>query len=223
MGSMDHQKLSALTLPADLDAELRRELEANGRPVRLAADQTFLEEGGAVDHFAMVGSGSLRVFKSSPEGRAITLYHVVPGECCMVNVLCLLSDRRSPATAVAEVDSDALIYPAQDFRRWIADRVAMRRFVFAMLADRVAAMMTQIEEVAFRRMDQRLAAYLMNRSHPDGSGILAVTHEAIASDLGTAREVVSRLLKSFEQAGALRLGRGEIEVTDPGLLGGLVE
>ncbi len=203
--------------PMGLPPALVSQLREHGRTARLAAGDMYLREHAAVETFALVRSGALRVFKTGESGREITLYGVGPGECCTVNVLCLLSGRPSPAAATAETDVEAIVYPRSLFLRWMADHEAMRAFVFGILADKVGDMMTLIEEVAFQRMDRRLAAYLVERGGAAGS-VLECTHETVAADLGTAREVVSRLLKTFEQRGLVSLARGRIRIVDPAAL-----
>lgn len=200
--------------PEGLPPALLSQLREHGRTARLAAGDMYLREHAAVETFALVRSGVLRVYKTGENGREITLYGVGPGECCTVNVLCLLSGRPSPAAAAAETAVEAVIYPRSLFLRWMAEHEAMRAYVFGILADKVGDMMALIEEVAFQRMDRRLAAYLVERGSAAGSA-LECTHETVAADLGTAREVVSRLLKSFEQRGLVSLGRGRIRIEDP--------
>lgn len=203
--------------PEGLPPVLLAQLREHGRAVRLAAGDTYLRERAAVESFALVRSGVLRVFKTGENGREITLYGVGAGECCTINVLCLLSGQPSPAAAAAETAVEAIIYPRRLFLDWMAEHEAMRSFVFGILADKVGDMMALIEEVAFQRMDRRLAAYLVERGSAAGSA-LECTHETVAADLGTAREVVSRLLKSFEQRGLVSLGRGRIRIEDPAAL-----
>lgn len=187
-----------------------------GKRVRLEAGTHFLRPGGEVDLFAVVEEGSLRVFTAGMEGREITLYNVDPGECCLINVLCLISGMNSPAYAVADEPLTAVAFPRSNFLHWLAEREDVRQFVFGIMAGRVTGMMALVEEVAFQRLDCRLAAYLLQRS-PAGD-TLTLTHEAVAADLGTAREVVSRLLKAFERQGAVRLSRGAITLQDRGVL-----
>jgi CRP/FNR family transcriptional regulator len=200
------------TLPEFLDRERRR----SGQRVTLEPGQFFFHAGHHLEHFAVLETGSLRVFTMGANGREITLYCVEPGECCMVNVLSLISGTASPATAVAEAPVTAVVYPRRIFLDWIEQREDLRRFVFGIMASRVASMMTLVEEVAFQRLDCRLAGYLLGKA--SGGQVIELTHEAIAADLGTAREVVSRLLKSFERQEALSLSRGRVQVRNADFL-----
>jgi CRP/FNR family transcriptional regulator len=198
--------------PRDVPRFIRDETPRAGRRVQLDAGQHFLRPGADVDTFALVEQGVLRVYTAGLSGREITLYNVEPGECCLINVLCLISGLKSPAFAVADEPLTAVAFPRSVFRHWIAEREDVRQFVFGVMAGRVAGMMALVEEVAFQRLDCRLASYLLQRG-ADGDA-LALTHESVAADLGTAREVVSRLLKAFERQGAVSLGRGCIELRD---------
>ncbi|MEZ4388153.1 MAG: Crp/Fnr family transcriptional regulator [Candidatus Krumholzibacteriia bacterium] len=206
------QRLPAPRMPDFLlDAASR-----GGQRVQLDAGRFFIHCGQDVDVFAVVLRGSLRVFVAGENGREITLYGVEPGECCMVNVLCLISGTASPAAAVVDEPVEAVLFPRKAFLEWLHQRADLREFVFGVMACRVTSMMALVEEVAFQRLDCRLAGYLCQRA---GSGeTIQTTHEAVAADLGTAREVVSRLLKSFERRGAVSLARGSITVREPGFL-----
>ena len=199
---------------------LRTEIHDAAAIVSLAAGEYFLREGDSCAHFAILVSGKMRVFKLAESGHEITLYHVGPGEACPLNVACILSDRPVPAMACVEEAVDAVVVPAETFRRWIAEHESLRTYVFQMFSTRLSEVMSLVEEVAFRRMDQRVARRLTELS-ARGNGTqhaIETTHADLASDLGTAREVVSRLLKEFERLGAITLSRGKIEIRDAGLL-----
>ena len=188
--------------------------------VKLPAGAYFLREGDACDQFAVLASGRMRVFKLAESGHEITLYHVGAGEACPLNVSCILSDRPVPAMAQVEEEVEALTIPAPVFRRLIAEHESLRASVFTMFAGRLTEVMSLVEEIAFRRMDQRVARRLQELLHSGDSlkSGVEITHAEIAADLGTAREVVSRLLKDFERLGAIQLSRGRIMLRDAGLL-----
>ncbi|HOX24387.1 MAG TPA: Crp/Fnr family transcriptional regulator [Candidatus Krumholzibacteria bacterium] len=205
--------------PPAMPEFLNREIRRCPRRARLQVGQTFLCTGDDVDVFAVVVTGSLRVFTAGGTGREITLYSVGPGESCMINALCLIAGASSPVTAIAEEPVEAVLFPRRVFVDWLAERPDVRAFVFGDVAARVGSMMALIEEIAFQRLDCRLAGYLYQRSaRAAADDEIATTHDAIAGDLGTAREVVSRLLKSFERQGAIALGRGAIRVRNPEFL-----
>jgi CRP/FNR family transcriptional regulator, anaerobic regulatory protein len=217
--------LAKIPLFQSASPSLRAEMQDACSVVRLEAGEYFLREGDSCAHFAIVVSGKMRVFKLAESGHEITLYHVGPGEACPLNVACILSDRPVPAMARVEDPVEALVVPAAEFRRWIAEHESLRTFVFQMFSTRLSEVMSLVEEVAFRRMDQRVARRLGELfGREDGaSGTIEITHADLAGDLGTAREVVSRLLKEFERLGAIGLSRGRILLRDPQRLRELAE
>jgi len=205
---------------ANAPAELRREVSEAAVPARLPQGTVFFHEGDLVSQFAVVHSGRIRVYKLAESGRAITLYHVNPGEACLLNMSCLLADARCPATAEAEIDSEVLTFPAAAFRSWIAKHEALRQYVFHLYSTRLTGVLQLVEEITFRKMDQRLAGHLeslFSKQAPPAATI-EVTHAQIAEELGSAREVISRLLKEFERLGAIRLARGRIDLESSTLL-----
>lgn len=198
----------------------RQEMSSAGRMVTLQQGATYIADGSRTDIIALVGDGNLRVFKTSESGREITFYGVGPGEFCMLNLLCVLTGICAPASARVEETVTAVVFNGDDFRRWIGTEPSIRNHVFAMLTSSVAETMSLVEEIAFKKMDVRLAGYLCSHM-PSGAvdgAHLDTTHEAISLELGSAREVISRLLKEFERQGAVTLSRGCITVKDAGLL-----
>ena len=176
------------------------------------AGAMLFEEGTPCRGFPLVLTGGVRVARGSPDGRTIELYRVTPGEMCVVSTSCLFG--QVPLTAhgrTTEVTDLALLSPT-GFERLCND-AAFRRYAFGTFADRLADLMALAEAVAFQRLDQRLAQTLLGRG-----SVIASTHQALADELGTVREIVTRLLRRFEQQGWVRLGRERIEVADPSAL-----
>lgn len=172
-------------------------------------DLQVYRDGDACAAIAFLLSGDIRVYKTGEGGREITLYEIGRGETCILNASCILSNLSYPAQAVAMEAGEMLLIPANDFRRLVADYEEMRNFVFNILSQRLAEVMALVEEIAFGRMDRRLMDYIVEKS---GDNRLAATHQKIADDLGTSREVVSRLLKDFERKGRIMLSRNLIEL-----------
>ncbi len=195
-----------LHLPAPLATEVARQ----ALPMRAPAGTVLFDAGVACQALPLVLSGSIRVSKRAENGREIRLYGVHPGELCIVTVSCLLGASAYPATGIAETEVSALALPRPLFLRLTAEHAPFRDGVFGLFADRLTGLMALVEEVAFHKLDQRLAAWLAAR----GPTILA-SHQLIAQELGSVREIVSRLLKQFEELNYVRLGRERIEVLDP--------
>lgn len=201
-------------------ADFRAEFEANASHVQLETGKHFCLEGEKFCGFALIGDGRLRVYKLARTGRQITLYQVGGGETCVIDMLCTVMDIPSPASAVAHTDVAAVVVPPELFRRWIRERELLRNYVFNTLASRLVGLMSLVEQVAFEKMDRRLAAFLLSSLGPGDpeARSLEMTHEAIAAELGSAREVISRLLEEFERRGGVALSRGRVTLTNPGVL-----
>lgn len=166
-------------------------------------------EGDSCSGIAFLLSGSIRVYRCSEAGREITLYEIGSGETCILNASCILAEKPYPANAVTLTEGEFLLIPAGSFRRMLGVHELLRNMVFSLLSDRLGDIMELVNEVAFRRMDLRLMEYLIEKSV---HGQLLSTHQKIASDLGTSREVVSRILKEFERQGKIALNRNEINL-----------
>ena len=164
-------------------------------------------EGDACRGIAFLVSGDVRVYKISETGREITLYEIGPGETCILNASCILSNNKYPANAVTTSSGEMYMLPAKDLKRMISGHEAVREYIFSIFSYRLTSVMTLLEEVVFSKMDERLKDYLVEKSEDN---ILHTTHMEIANDLGTAREVISRLLKDFERKGHVKLGRNTI-------------
>jgi len=196
------------------DSVLMSELIPVATAASLRHGHSICHEGDSCGHLALLTSGSARVFKLAESGREITLYRIEPGECCILTASCMLSRRAFPANAAVDSDLDAVLVPESQVLKWMGSSKSWQQFLWNLLAERLADVIGLVEEVAFRRMDQRLAEYLAEHARDKGP-VLQATHHQIAADLGTSREVVSRMLKDFELRGLLRLSRGRIELADP--------
>ena len=204
---------------------LRNGLLENASPATLGSGEHFFETGQCCSHIALVGGGSVRVYTRGESGREITLYHVRPGETCPINLVSGLLNIEVPASAIVEDDLNGAVLPVAVFRSWLDADESIRRYVLEALAVRFANVVSLVGEITTRRVDRRLAQFLLNRFETSGAQPRAVemTHERIAGELGTAREVVSRLLSEFERNGAVTLGRGRIQLREESVLRGQFE
>ena len=173
----------------------------------------LFQNGDDCKAYVLVISGSVRVQKIDPNGHEIVLYRVEEGQSCMLTTTCLLGKHCYPAEGIAETDVDMIVLPEQSFDSALAESAGFRKFVMSNIGTRIADLMLLLEDVAFGRMDARLARFLIQKAEAE-SGTLVFTHKQIAVELGTAREVVSRLLKTFERQGLVLLSRNQIELTD---------
>lgn len=217
MGNVDRlDTLNGFAFYRQAPAAFQATIATWAEPISVAAGADLFREGDVCRDLAFVGTGSMRVFKTGETGREITLYHVEAGQTCLVNMLSVLADEPAVAAARADVPTEAVVIPAAAIRDWVKTTDAMRDYAIATMAERLVDVMTLFEEVAFAKMDARLAAFLLHRF---ASGpFMAATHEEIAAELGTAREVVSRLLKELARTGAIEVGRGRLELRDESVL-----
>ena len=200
-------------LLAALPAEDRQILAARAAEVVLPAGTTVFAPGLAAQNFLLVLDGRLRVQQVSPSGREIVLYRVTGGETCIMTTACLLSDESYAAEGITETEVKAIAIPKAAFEEAIARSSGFRRLVFSDYSQRISDLMHVVEEVAFERLDKRLAQRLLDLAGPDGA--VRATHQDLASELGTAREVVGRQLKELERRGWVALARGRISLEQP--------
>ena len=203
---------------ASISQSFRAELLRSAEGVSLPRGAYYFEEGQYCGNIALLGAGDIRVFKRGENGREITLYHVEQGETCILTASCLLSQSIYPASAVVEKTAQAVVFPAGIFRDWVTRNDEVRKFVFSSMAQRIENVLTLVGEITFRKMDDRLRLFLRERiENAADKRTIQMTHEEIAMELGTAREVVSRLLKELERKGLLEQSRGLI-MSQPGKL-----
>jgi CRP/FNR family transcriptional regulator, anaerobic regulatory protein len=209
------QRLIALyPVLASLDAgERDGVLSAHAQSAQVERGTLLFEEHQPCRGFPMVLSGCVRVARGNAGGRSLELYRVTPGDLCVVSTSCLFGRHALTAHGQASEPTELLLLSPAGFDRWCAHE-PFRRFVFGVFADRLADLMALAEAVAFQRLDQRLAQALLSRGTQ-----IRITHQALADELGTVREMVTRLLKRFETAGWVGLHRERIELLDAGALG----
>jgi CRP/FNR family transcriptional regulator len=199
-------------LTGDLGADVMRSAERRTVP----KGTVLYEHGTPCPQVPLILEGTVRVYKVGESGREITLYRVEAGQTCVLSSACALTDVDGPlpAIAVAETDVTLLAIPTYQFRRMLKTYPALQQMINGVLAERLAEMMMVVEEVAFQRVDLRLAEWLLRATEPPAPPAVALTHAQLAVELGSAREVVSRILKDFERRGFVHLGRGKVELAD---------
>jgi CRP/FNR family transcriptional regulator len=170
--------------------------------------------------FPLVLAGSVRVVQQYPNGRELQLYRIKAGESCLLSGSCLLGSVDYVARGIAESDVELLIIPGADFKALVAEDEAFRSYVFALYGERLATLLNLVEAIAYQKLDQRLAALLLKRADARPATIHA-THQALADELGSVREIVTRLLRSFEDRGWVELGRERIVIRDSEAIAGL--
>jgi CRP/FNR family transcriptional regulator, anaerobic regulatory protein len=174
------------------------------------AGTVMFDERNPCQAFPMLIEGALRVSKTAPNGREMQLYRVVPGEACVITSSCLLGNSPYLARGIAETDVTVITLPQPLFSRLLAEHEPFRTYVFGLFAERISELMQLVEAVAFQRLDQRLAALLLGKGR-----VIRTTHQSLAEELGSVREIVSRLLKNFADQGLVALERERIEILNP--------
>ena len=183
------------------------------QPINMAKDRAIYFEGDCCQSLPLIISGSLRIYKLGESGREITLYHLEPGDSCILTASSIISHKNFPAFAVTQTDVEAITIPASSLRNWVRHNPIWQDYICGLFSHRLANMIEIVEEIAFRRMDCRIASYLLKISNTSAETI-PKTHLEIAQELGTSREVVSRILKTFEKEELISLSRKLIQLNN---------
>jgi CRP/FNR family transcriptional regulator len=211
--------------PAELTA-LLRDLYPSLAQVQPAADDpasglapfevppgtVLFDENAVCRGFPLVLQGEIKVSRNSGDGRSLELYRVVPGELCLVSSASLFRAEPLSAFGITTKTSILMLITPDLFRRWLETR-AFRNNILGLFAERMADLTSLIDAVAFHKLDRRLAAALLGRGQQ-----VNVTHQVLADELGTVREIVTRLLRRFEREGWVSLGREQIQIVNPNAL-----
>jgi CRP/FNR family transcriptional regulator len=196
----------------DLEPEAREKLRQAARIVEAPVGTIGYREADPCNAYVMRLAGRSRVYKISETGREILLYRVAAGETCVLTTTCLLGRSHYPASTVVEEDIRDVIIPATAFHQLMVESDVFRRFVMSNYGDLISDLIVLVDEVAFHSIASRLAGLLAGAAQK--GELITSTHQQLAAELGSAREVVSRQLKEFERQGLVRLGRAQIEVRD---------
>jgi CRP/FNR family transcriptional regulator len=181
----------------------------------LQAGQTLLGVQAQCELLPFVLDGGLRVYQSAASGREIILYHIHPGNSCILSALGILADRGFPAYAKADSATTLILMPGALLKRFVNHYPPWRDFVFRLYSDRFDQLIQLLQEVTFQRLDLRLVKYFQEKALQQGRQNIQSTHQKLAEELGSSREAVSRLLKDWENQGFLQLERGRVQILDP--------
>ncbi|HMK07474.1 MAG TPA: Crp/Fnr family transcriptional regulator [Anaerolineales bacterium] len=196
--------------------EVLAEFQRAAALVRIPAGRDVFVQGDRIEAIPLLISGVVRVYQMSESGREVTLYRFHPGESCVLTANAILTQQTFPAVATVEQDAEAALVPADTFRAWVRRHDLWRDFFFDLVSQRLASVMAIVDEVAFQRLDTRVAALLLDRSRQ--SNPVHATHQEIAAELGSSREVISRILEDLAAQGAIRPERGQVEIVKPEIL-----
>lgn len=184
--------------------------------------QPVIEEGHIFEHASFVLRGCVRIYKISPTGKELTLYRVKKGEVCVIMMASILGETGYEAIAETEEETELVVFPVKLFRQWMQEYKELNQFIYRLFIKRMVSVTDLVEDMTFQTMDQRVAELLLRKTSEHANAPLYVTHESLSRELGTAREVVSRVLKGFERRGWIRLSRGKIYLDQRGQLERLI-
>ena len=179
------------------------------RTINVAAHTTVAVEGEKCLNFSLVLEGKIKVYKISEGGKLITLYHINKNEGCILTTASIFNNLPFPAMAETITDCKIITFPARLLLTYFDNNAAWRKFIFSLLLNKMATLVTMVDDLAFQKLDGRLLSWLNNNQQ---NSIINLTHQEIAEQLGSTREVISRSLKTLEKKGFISLFRGKIKV-----------
>lgn len=193
-----------------LPADIRAELEAGSQIVSVPAGTQIFAPGQTADNLWLLLEGTVKVQQKSETGREVFLYRVHAGESCVLTTACMLAFEDYAAEGTSETDVRAVAIPRQTFDDLVSKSPVFREFVFTAYSRRITDLFTLIDDIVFQRMDVRLAARLLELA--DTGDVVHATHAVLGTELGTAREVISRTLAEFQRRGWVEQARGEVHL-----------
>jgi CRP/FNR family transcriptional regulator len=196
------------------EPELLEILNKNGIERSFHAGEEIVRTGQYIKSTVLVLNGRIKIYRQNGEGSEFLIYYLGPGEACAVSLICALQSQTSEITAKAVEDTEVIMLPVQLMDELMIKFKSWSHFVIQTYRNRFDEMLTVIDNIAFKNMDERLEFYLKRNKTESGKKILNLTHQEIADDLNSSREVISRLLKKMEQLGKIKLNRNSIEIID---------
>lgn len=212
------QVLPELSESAD---RIASEVLDNAQVISMPENSTVFSQGDACKNYLLVLDGKVKVFTRAENGREILLYRLYQGDSCVLTTSCLFGNKNYPAEGKTETAVTALAIPARQFSEALQQSVTFREMVFSAFSSHLSELIELIEEVAFGKIDVRLAKLLLAQC--DSEHTLISTHQNIATELGSAREVISRQLKDLESKGHIEINRGNIKIIDVSALQAVCE
>ena len=193
----------------------QRQLVSSSIVHRTLGKGAVLHDGSAdCAGLVLIKSGQLRAYILSEDGREITLYRLLDQDICLFSASCVMRSVQFEIMIAAEKESEVFILPPYIFKKIMDESAPLANYVNELMATRFSEVMWLIEQIMWKSVDKRLANFLLEETTLDNSPVLKLTHEAIANHLGTAREVVTRMLRYFQNEGYVKLTRGTVEITD---------
>lgn len=198
--------------PQIAEKALQEEIAAVGKIMHFQAGQVIMDTGNYVKILPLVVEGVIKVVREDEEGNELFLYYLQPGETCSMSFTCCLMHKRSEIRTIAEEDTTLIGVPIRYVDEWMTRYQSWKNFVMKTYDFRMMELIRTIDDIAFKKMDERLVSLLEKKAEATDSRTIQATHQELAYDLNASREAVSRLLKQLEHEGVVRLGRNKIEL-----------
>lgn len=192
--------------------DLIQAIEENATVMEVAAGTTIMDIGGYFKVMPLVTKGAIKVLREDDEGGELFLYFLNPGQSCAMTVQCCMAHAPSQVRAIAEDDTEFIGVPVRFMDEWIRKYSGWKDFILHTYSDRFTELLHTVDSVVFNNLDERLLEYLGEKSKISASSVINTTHQEIADDLHSSREVISRLLKQLEKHGKIKLSRNKIEL-----------
>lgn len=201
--------------PLFSDEKLLEALASEGTIQGYAAGDYVMEKGMKVEFIPLLLSGSLRIMRRDDDDKELLLYYLRAGETCASSLTCCMGRTASEVEALAEEDTEVLAIPAHFVDDWMQEFPEWKAYVMRIYHDRFQELLETIDAIAFQNLDERLMRYFNERiDNQKGDNVIRASHQEIATDLHSSREVISRLLKQMEKKGLVKLGRNRVEVVE---------
>jgi CRP/FNR family transcriptional regulator, anaerobic regulatory protein len=194
------------------EKELQREIQEQGEIRSFKADEQLMRSGQYFRSTMLILNGLVKIYREDEDGNEFFMYYLQPGQACALSMVCAAEHKRSAIMAKAVKDTEIIAIPLQYMEEWMGKYRSWNHFVISTYRSRFEELLSTIDNIAFRSMDERLEFYLKKHQQTMGTNLITINHQEIARELNSSREVISRLLKKMEQFGKLKLNRNSIEI-----------
>lgn len=193
------------------EPNLVQAIQQKGHLLRIHAGESLIQIGQYIKYMPLILSGSLKIMREDDDGKELLIYHVDPGETCAMSITCCMGDTKSNVRAEAEEDTTLIAIPIHLLDQWSSEYVSWKHFIMRTYQKRFEDLLKTIDSIAFQKLDDRLLQLLKEKSLKSTEQVIMATHQEIANELHSSREVISRLLKKLENEGTVKLGRNKIQ------------
>jgi CRP/FNR family transcriptional regulator, anaerobic regulatory protein len=207
-----NDQLIRARFPDIYEPEAREAILRHGMVMEIKAGERMMDIGQYIKFMPLVLEGALKVMREDSEGNELLLYYIQPGETCAMSLTCCMGDAKSNVRAEAEEDTLLVAIPVRYMDEWTSTFKSFKSFVMLTYQRRYEELLQTIDGIAFQKLDDRLLNALKDKSRTQGAALIQTTHQELANELNSSREVISRVLKQMERQGMVKLGRNKIEL-----------